>query len=338
MCSNFSVFHLMSFKVILFTCVVACGLATLSTIHSCSPTDTVDSEEAVHLLTAKAPQWNYGDQAYAHAKEIVAFGPRPAESQELEKSRQYIQKALSERGWLVKRQAFMAITPEGKKQFVNLFARYQGESEAPQQVWARKHKAVVGAHIDTKKIAGINYLGAVDAAGSVGMVIELAEFYAKHSVEQAKQLELVFFDGEEAIQEFINYGDGGQQDGLYGSHHYALNRNLVRKFGVVLDLLGSENQVIKVPSDTPKKLYRSMLKVAAAHGVAAQFKMADNQIIDDHVPLNMFGTPTIDLIGGDFTTSNWWHQKGDTMDALSAKQLGVSLKVAIDLVAIELAK
>lgn len=299
------------------------------------PESTVSSsviEENQKLLTGKGEDWQFGSIALTHAKEIVAFGPRPAESRELEMVRQYITKVMQSSGWEVKRQSFTASTPKGQMHFVNLYARFKPEGESVESVWGKRHRGVLGAHIDTKKIPGINYLGAIDAAGSVGSLLEIADFLAKYDHETAKKLEIVFFDGEEAITESMNYiSSEVQKDGLYGSHYYALNRNRKRKFGIILDLLGHTNQQVMIPSDTPIALKSAYLKVVAHHQLENGFGVASYPILDDHVPLTMFGTPSIDIIAEFSSNDGWWHQAGDTVELLSKEKLANSLKVALDL-------
>lgn len=285
-------------------------------------------------------KWNFGQQAHQHATSIVSFGPRPPQSKELEQSRQYVQAELEKRGWLVKRQAFITQTPKGKMQFVNLYARYQGKGQTPQQVWQREHKGVLGAHIDSKNIPGMNYLGAVDAAGSVGAVIEIGDYLGKHHPKAAETLELVFFDGEEAVLPNIIY-TSTRRDGLYGSHYYALHRNGQRDFGLILDLLGHKNQQIAIPPEstrpgyTPPKMAKTFRNIIKKHKLEKDVGFNDRGIIDDHLPLAIFGTPSMVLIGEFSSDDGWWHAPGDTIDKLSAEKLGVSIKIALEILATE---
>lgn len=317
------------------------GLGALLLISSCSKEPEVEvvkkPSREVSLITDKAAEWKFGEQAYKHAGKIVEFGPRPAQSKALEQTRQYIKTELEKRKWSVKRQSFVVDTGFGKYQFVNLMARYLPEGKDLDTVWRSGHRGVIGAHIDTKKIPGLNYVGAVDAAGSVGQLIEMADFLGKYAPAMAAQVELVFFDGEEALGKNMFYESSGK-DGLYGSHYYALNRNRKREFGIILDLLGQKNQKVKVPSDSPVFLYKDLMEIARRHGVEKSFGKADFPILDDHVPLEVFGTPSIDIIAEFSSTDGWWHQEGDKLDQLSVEQLGVSLRVAIDLVATQLKK
>lgn len=306
-------------------------------VYSCEKSpELIQENVSSHYLTDYANEWDFkfGTQSYKHAKKIVSYGPRPVQSVELEQVRRYVEKEFEQVGWVVKRQAFVTDTPKGKKQFVNLLVRYKGPGETLEQVWKKRHRGVVGAHIDSKKIKGINYLGAVDAAGAIGMLIECADYLAKYAPEIASQIEIVCFDGEEAILEDITYGSGTSvPDGLYGSHYYALNRNRKRKFGLVLDLLGHKKQRVKIPGDTPRHLAKKFNEVIIHHQLEAEFSIAKSGgIIDDHVPLNIYGTPSMDLIGEFSSKDTWWHKAGDTAEVLSEEKLGLSMKVALDLI------
>ena len=48
--------------------------------------------------------------------------------------------------------------------------------------------------------------------------------------------------------------------------------------------------------------------------------MHNSGIIDDHVPLNEIGIPTIDIIDLDFQP---WHTAGDTLDQVSSDSLRI---------------
>ena len=68
-------------------------------------------------------------------------------------------------------------------------------------------------HFDTKKIAGVHFLGANDAGSSTGFLLEFARAMAK--LKHRRRHCLVFFDGEEAV------GDWTATDSCYGSRHLA---------------------------------------------------------------------------------------------------------------------
>jgi len=98
----------------------------------------------------------------------------------------------------------------------------------------------------------------------------------------------------------------------------------------VLDMIGHKNLQIRYPGDTPPLLEDALLTAARGQGEAARYTKALNPIIDDHVPLNDAGIPTIDIIG-DFSRFAWWHTDADNLRLISRDSLAITLKVTRDL-------
>src|SRR5207247_8438117 len=67
------------------------------------------------VRAAEAKIWEEfsGDKAFARVQRLVDFGPRPAGSDALEKSRTYIEEQLRLYGWNTRRQAYTEDTPRG---------------------------------------------------------------------------------------------------------------------------------------------------------------------------------------------------------------------------------
>lgn len=279
--------------------------------------------------------WQFGRKAYQHTKNILDFGVRPIESEGHKKTQAYITEHLEKTGWIVSRQSFKTKTPYGERSFVNLIARRKGGTKSP--------NIVLCAHYDSKILDG--FLGADDAASCVGALLEIAENLPKQDINTANQIELVFFDGEEALTDNIEY----MKDGLYGSIYYSqYMRNDVagaRKtylhtpaFGILLDMIGHKNLSIKIPSDTPYKLLKSYFDVVEKHNLVDRFGVANGPILDDHFPMNKIADlPTMDLIG-DFQAKNWWHTKNDNIGIISENSLNVSIQVALEVMKHQMAK
>lgn len=259
-----------------------------------------------------------GDLAYAHVEKLVGFGPRPAGSGALEASRRYLEEQLIALGWATERQAFDDETPIGTVSFVNLRARFQGDRPIA-DIWSRRTPVLIGSHYDTKLYEDFAFVGANDGGSSTGALIEIARVTAKRPT-LATQLELVFFDGEEAFEENIT-----PTDGLYGSRYYARQARKLPSdqrptHGLILDMIGDRNLNIGVPNDSPYKLFEALTQAAADLNYSAYFGKHSASIIDDHVPLNQIGIPTIDIIDLDYAV---WHTAGDTMDQVSAESLRI---------------
>jgi hypothetical protein len=263
-----------------------------------------------------------GQAALEHTKEILAIGPRPAGSKELASVRELVKSKLTAAGWVVNEQPFQRFTPNGDIPFVNLRARFPAGAGDP---WQQPVEGLLCAHLDSKYFKDRRFLGADDAASACGAIIELAKVLAIEKPDQAKKLELVFFDGEEAFVDF------SPSDGLFGSRFYSglwRNHPSKPKFGILLDMIGHKNLRIRMPSDSDKALKDHVLAAAAEEKAGDAFGMAQGPILDDHVPLILAGIPTIDLIG-EFEKTDWWHTPKDDAAILSAESLDLSMRVTL---------
>lgn len=266
-----------------------------------------------------------GAAAHALTAEMLAIGPRPPGSAGLDAVRALVTKRMEQAGWSVRPQEFQRDTPVGNIRFVNLRARFARAGADP---WQSVPEGLLCAHIDSKLMRDQTFLGADDAASACAALVELAGFLARQRPEQASRLELVWFDGEEAFGETIT-----PQDGLYGSRHYAgVWRGKDRKpaFGILLDMIGHQGLNIRIPSDSPPELAAALFTAAEREGVRGAFGTAAGPIIDDHIPLNSAGIPTLDVIG-DFTRFRWWHTPADQLKIVSPESLDVSMRVVLQM-------
>ncbi len=258
-----------------------------------------------------------GEKAFAHIQRLVDFGPRPAGSTAIEKSRDYIEDQLRRFGWQVTRQTFSDDTPRGKIHFVNLLAQSSGQENA------RASLLLLCSHYDTKMFDTIRFVGANDGGSSTGLLLELARVIGQHP-NLARKIELVFFDGEEAVEQF------SQADGLYGSRYFArqLQGAGAKQFrgGLLFDMVGDRSLGITLPADSPAEMARDIFAAAEALKLRSYFTYLGRELIDDHVPLNAIGIPTLDIIDFDFP---WWHTADDTMDKISAQSLQTVGSVAL---------
>ena len=258
-----------------------------------------------------------GEKAFAHIQRLVDFGPRPAGSTAIEKSRDYIEDQLRRFGWQVTRQTFSDDTPRGKIHFVNLLAQSSGQENA------RASLLLLCSHYDTKMFDTIRFVGANDGGSSTGLLLELARVIGQHP-DLARKIELVFFDGEEAYEQF------SQKDGLYGSRYFAkqLQGAGAKQFrgGLLFDMVGDRSLGITLPADSPAEMARDIFAAAEALKLRSYFTYLGRELIDDHVPLNAIGIPTLDIIDFDFP---WWHTADDTMDKISAQSLQTVGSVAL---------
>ncbi len=319
--------HLARATILTALLLAACGRRSTPPEVEATPAEVSPAPGATPAVpkpTAKAPAklpplaagpaelWKEfsGARAFEEVRQQVAVGARPAGSPALEKARALIESSLKKSGWQVERQTFTDETPRGPVIFINLIARYlpSGLPAAP----THTQRAIVCSHYDTKRFSTINFVGASDGASSTGALLELARVLAL-APALAVQVELVFFDGEEAVVQFSD------QDGLYGSRHYASDLRATRraaqfKFGILWDMIGDKDFGITLSPDSPQELARDLLASADALKVREKFTYYDRNIYDDHVPLNTIAKiPTIDLIDFDYP---YWHTADDTLERL----------------------
>lgn len=252
-----------------------------------------------------------GEHAYRHLEELDAIGPRPPGSGNYETALGYLEEQLAAHGWTTTRQTFQAATPEGPTRFTNLLARHRAAPAPP-----RSLPVIVGGHLDTKKLP-FPFTGANDSGSSTGVLLELARVLSTDPAA-ASQVELVFFDGEEAFRPSIT-----PRDGLYGSKFFA--RSLATRpswpaLGIVLDIVGDPDHELLFNPEAPEAFRDSIARNAAALDFPAGLERAPGPIIDDHIPLQNTGLPCLHLIGN-FQAMDYWHQAGDTLDKVDPSML-----------------
>jgi Peptidase family M28 len=275
--------------------------------------------QASPVRAAPAKIWEEfsGEKAFAHVQRLVDFGPRPTGSKAIEKSRDYIEDELRRSGWQVTRQAFSDDTPQGKIQFVNLIAQFSDQGKPASPLF------LLCSHYDTKMFDAIRFVGANDGGSSTGLLLEVARVIGPHP-NLARKIELVFFDGEEAFEQF------SRTDGLYGSRYFAkqLQSGGAKQFrgGLLFDMVGDRSLGITLPTNSPAEMARDIFAAAEALKLRNYFTYLGRELIDDHVPLNAIGIPTIDIIDFDYP---WWHTADDTIDKISAQSLQTVGSVAL---------
>lgn len=285
-----------------------------------------DTTPQSHRVDSKFPElWKEfsGGKAFEHVRSQVSIGPRPSGSEGIAKARGHIATTLRTFGWDVENQTFTATpTPAvGPMGFVNVIARFPS---APGQSAPRDtQRAIIASHYDTKRMEGVTFVGANDSASSTGALLELARVLATVP-DLARQVELVFFDGEEAIVEFGDPDSG--PDGLVGSRHYALSlrgtgRAAQFRFAIVWDMIGDADLGITFPSDSPREIAGGLITASEVLGTRKHLGYAATPILDDHVPLARIARiPAIDVIDFDYPH---WHTPADTLDKLSPDSLQI---------------
>ena len=323
-------FHFIRAHVAAFAVILACA--------GCSKR-TGDSKagSAVELPPRLWEQFS-GENALKEVQRQVDIGPRPSGTAALAEARARITASLRQSGWEVEAQEFehAPVPKEGTMNFINLIARFPADKSQPASRDAQT--VIIGSHYDTKRMHSVRFVGANDGGSSTGALLELARVLAK-APALASRIELVFFDGEEAV---VNFGppESGP-DGLVGSRHYAQHlrdsgRAKQFKFAIVWDMIGDADLTITLPRDTPPALSAKLFEGAEALGARAKFGFGAGEITDDHSPLNLLAKiPAMDVIDFEYPP---WHTSADTMDKLSAASLETIGRVTLWMLAKDFAK
>jgi Zn-dependent M28 family amino/carboxypeptidase len=250
-----------------------------------------------------------GGRAYDHLRQVVSFGPRPAGSPAIEKTREYIIGQLKALGVAVAQQPFDANTPIGKIHMVNLIATIPG---------ARTERIAMTGHYDTKLFREFRFVGANDGGSSTAFLIEMAR--ALKARRNAYTVELIFFDGEEATLK-----DWGGTDHTYGSEYYVANAKKTGtlaglKAMILVDMIGERPPRFLKEAHSTRWLTDEIWAAAQKLGYGSVFVNDATPIEDDHVPFLDAGVPSTDIIDLDYAA---WHTADDTLDKTSARSLEI---------------
>jgi hypothetical protein len=271
-----------------------------------------------------------GDRAYAYLKAICAIGPRIAGSAANTKQRQMVAEHFRKFGGQVREQPFAATDPVSNApvSMVNLIGSWFPD---------RVERVVLGVHYDTRPFPDEDpifanrkkpFIGANDGASGVAMLMEIAHHLSDSPTPWG--VDLVLFDGEELV-----YGGGQNQTGEYflGSKAFAEEYKRSKKdkaryvAGIVLDMVGDKELAI---DKEPHSLEFAPRLVSDVWGVAKALKIPQfrdregRAVLDDHLPLNNAGIPTIDLIDFDYP---YWHTADDLPEHCSGASLAQVGKV-----------
>ncbi len=293
-----------------------------------------DSAAAQASAASPAKQENSGaalpelrvnaQRAMQYTKEIVAFGSRPVGSEAHKKLEGYIHNHL--KGAQVEDDIFRDKTPAGTFTMNNIIAKFPG---------SRPGIVVLGSHYDTNYPLPKTYVGANDGGSSTGLLLEFAHLLREQS--KGKPLDgysvwLVFFDGEEAFQQW------SATDSLYGSRHLAekwkQDGTLPQVKALLLaDMIGDADLNIEHDGNSNPQLEQLLFKAATQLGYQSHFFARNTAIEDDHLPFARLGVPVADVIDLDYGYNNVFHHTPeDTLDKLSPKSLQISGDVMLETV------
>lgn len=264
-----------------------------------------------------------GETAMEWTAKIVGFGPRPSGSEAIKNVRSWINQQVKDLSFQVQESSFMADTPNGPLEMVNLSYVIPGRKS--------DKKVILLAHYDSKLFSEFSFVGANDAASAVALLLALSTPIKK--MELAFDVEIVFVDGEEAIVSWSS------TDSLYGSKYYVANisnPSLIRA-AMIIDMIGDKDLKFIRSGHSDASLVTMMEKSLKAAGKEALLDKGVSFVEDDHIPFVNIGIPVLHLMdftfGGPDTPGTYWHTPEDTLDKISSKSLATTAQVILGVLA-----
>jgi hypothetical protein len=272
------------------------------------PVVTLDGAQAGAAATPGPAKFD-SSKAWDHLREQVSIGPRPSGSAAIRQTRAYITRQLSSYGLTVQEQPFVGQTPKGPIEMVNLIVRLPGK---------RTDRILFTGHYDTKLLP--KFVGASDAASSGAFLIELARVLKDQPREFT--YEFVWFDGEEAVGDWVT-----GVDSTYGSRYYVqaakkANSLASIKAMILVDMIGDKNLTLRREEHSTKWLKDAIWGAAKRLGHGNVFMDEETPIEDDHLEFVNAGVPSVDIIDLDYPE---WHNNVccDDLTKVSARSLQI---------------
>lgn len=253
----------------------------------------------------------------------MSFGARPAGSQALRATGDYIVEQLKQNDWQVETQEFEYRNVPLR----NIIAKTNvGQGSI----------VIIGAHYDTRPRANMDkqnpnapILGANDGASGAAVLLELARTLDKAKLKN--EIWLAFFDAEDVgglsacdlrvapQQKPTALCDTNEWQFSIGAQHVAENLTTTPHAVIVVDMIGDAEQNIYYERNSDKEIQAQLWNIAEQLGYRQWFIPEDKwSMTDDHTPFLNKGIRAIDMIDFDYPS---WHTTQDTADKVSAASL-----------------
>ena len=286
----------------------------LAGLVGCSPEQDPKSTQITEPPSER-PSFD-GEAAFGLVLEQVGFGPRIPGTEGHSAQLAWMIGLLSLWADEVQPQPFPFVTSQGELlHLTNLLARFRPEV---------KDRVLLLAHWDTRPISDQAVdadqrdepvPGANDGGSGTAVLLHLAQLMS--GTPPPIGVDLLFVDGED-------YGPG-IQDMFIGSRRFAsaMPRHPPWRYGLLLDMVGDRDPRFPIEGYSAQyalPLAQEIWKVAEALGFGRYFPgTVGSRVLDDHVPLNEAGLPTVDIIDFEYGPGNsLWHTPQDTPENVSA--------------------
>ncbi len=314
--------------------MLAVGLTSCSAKSSKSATpvayEQATVEDNVVEDVATVPEFN-ADSAYAYVERQVAFGYRIPNTPAHLATAAYLADELSRHGATVTVQEGEVIAYDGTRLSIrNIFGAFSPE---------KQNRILLFAHWDTRPYADNDpdeskhrtpIAGADDGASGVGVLLEIARQIGAQ--QPGVGVDIAFFDAEDYGEPYWATSAGDDDSWALGSQYWAARPHKSgyrARCGILLDMVGGKDAQFRrelFSNYYAAPLVDQVWKTAKRLGYGNYFVERDGGYInDDHLAVNQYGIPSIDIIPCNPATATgfppYWHTLDDTMENIDRATL-----------------
>lgn len=267
---------------------------------------------------ASAQRFN-GAKALEYARDFAAIGPRWPTGPGHVKAEAFLRDHFKHDK--LEEDTFTANTPIGPVTMHNFIVHFPG---------TKPGVIVLASHYETNyPLRNINFVGANDGAATTGLLMAIADQLRGKTLD-GYSVWLVFFDGEEAIQQW------SASDSTYGSRHLAAKWGAdgtlahIKAF-MLADMIGDKDLDIQRETRSTGWMVDLVRQAAKKYGDERYFFQKEEAVDDDHLAFVQRGVPSIDVIDLDYGPNDSYHHTAqDTMDKVSARSLSIDGDVFLE--------
>lgn len=290
-------------------------LSILIACSQCNWHNTMDADDTTAATTLSQRSMTFNaERALQLVNNQLEFGPRFSGTEGHQNMIDLISGHLKQFASEVTTVPFTHLYNGKHHAFTNIIADF-----LPPGADKSSPKLLLMAHWDTRPFADQDSQhpntpipGANDGASGVAILLHLAEIIS--ALPLKKPVQIAFFDGEDF---------GKTKDDMFlGSTHFSKTINPKDyRYGILLDMVGDKDLQIYQEGYSIKyapQLVKDIWSLAKQLGLDAFKPISKYHILDDHIPLNEAGVPSIDLIDFDYPS---WHTTEDTLDKIGLESL-----------------
>ncbi len=286
--------------------------------------------ETNQSATIEIPMFD-ADSAYAYVERQVAFGYRIPNTPAHAATADYLATELTRHGAAVTVQEGEVIAYDGTPLSIrNIIGSFSPE---------KKNRILLFAHWDSRPYADNDpdkskhrtpIAGADDGASGVGVLLEIARQVGARQPRAG--VDIAFFDAEDYGEPYWSSTTGHDESWALGSQYWAARphrQGYRARYGILLDMVGGTRAQFR--REMFSKYYASALvnrvwETATRLGYGNYFVESDGvYVTDDHLYVNQYGIPSIDIIPCHSSTPSgfppYWHTLNDTMENIDRATL-----------------